>query len=208
MIIFATNHDESTAESLKLAQSIIEETDTLLLENNAIRASLLAVLETQTNAPLMVFSHGKASHWLGNDDIPAFIMGDISLLANRKTFVYACWTAAELGKAASAQPNCFYGGYNNAVITGGSAIPNEMKAVFQFIKTRFYALEDEADVVLFLEQLCKLCDETEQMYLKNYPQSLDYIGISTTLRNIWAKLDIWFANQKQAHPEAIEPLLW
>ena len=51
-------------------------------------------------------------------------------------------------------------------------------------------------------------DETEQMYLKNYPQSLDYIGISTTLRNIWAKLDIWFADQKQAHPEAIEPLLW
>lgn len=89
MIIFATNHDESTAESLKLAQSIIEETDTLLLENDAIRSHLLAVLETQTNAQLMVFSHGKPSHWLGNDDIPAFTMGDISLLTNRKVFVYA-----------------------------------------------------------------------------------------------------------------------
>ena len=61
MIIFATNHDESTAESLKLAQSIIEETDTILLENYAIRPHLLAALETQSSAPLMAFSHGKAS---------------------------------------------------------------------------------------------------------------------------------------------------
>ena len=109
MIIFATNHDESTAESLKLAQSIIEKTDTLLLETDAIRSSLLAVLETQPHASLMVFSHGKARFCLGNDDIPAFSTDDIQLLANRKAFVYAYWTATELGKAAATQPNCFYG---------------------------------------------------------------------------------------------------
>ena len=34
MIIFATNHDDSTAESMSIAKSIIDENDLILLENN------------------------------------------------------------------------------------------------------------------------------------------------------------------------------
>ena len=68
----------------------------------------------------MIFSHGKANYCLGNDNIPAFTTNDVALLTHRKAFVYACWTAVELGKIAASQPNCFYAGYNNAVITNGS----------------------------------------------------------------------------------------
>ena len=41
MIIFATYHDESTAESIKLAKSIIKEKDRVLLGDDAVRNRLL-----------------------------------------------------------------------------------------------------------------------------------------------------------------------
>jgi hypothetical protein len=208
MIIFATHHDESTAESIKLAKSIITEKDIVLLEDMAIRPYLLSVLETQREEQLMIFSHGKANYCLGNDDIPAFTTEDIALLARRKVFVYACWTAVGFGKIASSQLDCLYAGYNNSVITGGSEIPDEMQKIFQFIKNNFHSSQNPEDIVIFLEKLSELCNHTEQTYLERYPESLDYIGISTTLRNIWAKLEIWFASQKYAHRDAIEPPLW
>jgi hypothetical protein len=208
MIIFATHHDESTAESIKLAQSVIEETDITLLKEAATRVQLLPLLNARNQDPLMIFSHGKPTYCLGNDDIPAFTMGDIALLAHRNVFVYACWTAVELGKMASTQPNCLYAGYNNTVITGGSEIPKDMQKIFQFIKHHFHQSQREGDIILFLEQLSDLCNDTEQKYLERYPESLDFIGISTALRNIWAKLEIWVANQKYVHSDAIEPLLW
>jgi hypothetical protein len=123
-------------------------------------------------------------------------------------FVYACWTAIQLGKKAAAQPNCYYAGYNNVVIAGGSDIPNEMQQIFRFIKSHFYLLQEADSIVLFLQQLADLCNQIEEYYLEKYPESLDYIGIVTTLRNIWAKLEIHTANRKYAHPEAIEPPLW
>lgn len=92
---------------------------------------------------------------------------------------------------ASSQPNCLYAGYNNTVITGGSDIPNEMQTIFQFIKNNFHNAQKEEGIMLFLNQLSDLCNHTEQKYLEQYPQSLDFIGISTALRNIWAKLEIW-----------------
>jgi hypothetical protein len=208
MIIFATYHDESTAESFKLAKSIIEENDIILLKEEATRMQLLPLLNEHEQAQLMVFSHGKEHYCLGNDDIPALTSDDIALLAQRKIFVYACWTAVALGKKASSQPNCLCAGYNNTVITGGSDIPNEMQTIFQFIKNNFHNAQKEEDIMLFLNQLSDLCNHTEQKYLEQYPQSLDFIGISTALRNIWAKLEIWITNEKFTHSEAIEPLLW
>jgi hypothetical protein len=208
MIIFATYHDESTAESMQLAKSIIEENDIILLKEDATRLQLLPILKVHETAQLMVFSHGKERYCLGNDDIPALTTDDIALLAQRKVFVYACWTAVELGKSASSQPNCLYAGYNNTVITGGSDIPSEMQMIFQFIKNNFHKAIKEEDIMLFLNQLSDLCNNTEQKYLEQYPKSLDFIGISTALRNIWAKLEIWVKNRKYTHSEAIEPLLW
>lgn len=156
----------------------------------------------------MIFSHGEKHRFIGNDGEPAFTMADIALLAHRKSFVYACWTAVQLGKTAAKQPNCWYAGYNNAVITGGSDIPNEMQQIFRFIKNNFYALRNKQEIDLFLQTLSDLCNQIEEYYLEKYPESLDYIGIATTLRNIWAKLEIWTANEKFAHPEAIEAPLW
>jgi hypothetical protein len=208
MIIFASHHDESTAESIKLAQSVIEETDIILLKEEATRLHLLPLLNTHKQDPLMIFSHGKPTYCLGNDDIPAFTTDDVALLAHRNVFVYACWTAVELGKMASSQPNCLYAGYNNTVITGGSEIPNDMQKIFQFIKHTFHQSQKEEDIILFVERLSNLCNNTEQKYLERYPESLDFIGISAALRNIWAKLEIWVANQKYVHSDAIEPLLW
>jgi hypothetical protein len=208
MIIFATHHDESTAVSIKLAKSIIDEKDIVLLRDEAIRLRLLPILETHRQEQLMIFSHGRTNYCLGNDEIPAFTTDDISLLAHRNVFVYACWTAVQLGKIASTQPNCYYSGYNNTVITGGSDIPNEMQKIFQFIKSNFHCFQKKEDIMLFLEQLSNLCKNTEQKYLERYPESLDFIGVSTALRDIWAKLEIWFTSQKYVHPEAIEPLLW
>lgn len=120
MIIFATHHDESTSESIKLAESIIEEQDKILLRDEAVRSRLLSLLATYKQEQLMIFSHGKANYCLGNDNIPAFT-------------------------------------------------------------TKYLAL---------------------------YPESLDFMGVSTTLRNIWAKLEIWLMNQKYVHAEAIERPLW
>ncbi len=208
MIIFATYHDESTAESIKLAKSIIEEKDIVLLNDDAIRLRLLLVLKKHISEELMVFSHGKPTYCLGNDGIPVITTDDVALLAHRKTFVYACWTAVELGKLVSLQPNCCYAGYNNTIIAGGSAIPYEMQKIFQFIKTDFPTCQNKVSATIFLEKLNEICNLTEQNYLKRYPESLDFIGISTTLRNIWAKLEIWINNQKYSHSEAVEPLLW
>lgn len=112
MIIFATHHDESTAESLKYAKSIIEENDLFLLKDDAIRQRLLLLSLTKE------------------------------------------------------------------------------------------------DIAIFLQKLSVLCNTTEQNYLQRYPENLDFIGVSTTLRNIWAKLEIWFTHQKYIHSDAIEPPLW
>ena len=207
MIIFATNHDDSTAESMSIAKSIIDENDLILLENNAVRIQFLATLKSNA-ANLMIFSHGTAQNCLGNDENVAFSIDDIVLLNNRKSFVYACWTATELGKMAALQPNCLYAGYNNTVITGGSEIPSEMQRIFRFIKINFQNIDNQQNAENFLNNLSKLCTEAEQNYLKLYPKNLDYIGISTTLRNIWAKLEILLDKRKYIHTDAIEPLLW
>lgn len=208
MIIFATHHDESTSESIKLAESIIEEQDIILLRDEAVRSRLLSHLATYKQEQLMIFSHGKANYCLGNDNIPAFTTDDIALLAHRSVFVYACWTAVELGEMASTQTNCLYAGYNNIVITGGSEMPNEMQKIFQFIKNNFHVARKGEDIDLFLKQLSILCTNVEQKYLALYPECLDFMGVSTTLRNIWAKLEIWLTNQKYVHAEAIERPLW
>ena len=55
MIIFATHHDDSTAESIKLAKSIIEENDIALLKDDAIKIRLLPILETNAHEQLMIF---------------------------------------------------------------------------------------------------------------------------------------------------------
>ena len=208
MIIFATYHDESTAESIKIAKSIVEPEDIPLLETEAIKPRLLSVLNAHKQRQLMIFSHGKPNYCLGNDHIPALTTDDIALLDHRKVFAYACWTAVELGKMASEKENCLYAGYNNIVITGGSEIPIEMQTIFQFIKQHFHKPQSKEEVSFFLKKLSSLCNQTEQNYLERYPQNLDYIGISTTLRNIWAKLEIWLTHEKFTHPDAIEPLLW
>ncbi len=208
MIIFATHHDENTAESIKLAESIIEAEDIVLLKEKAIRASLLLLLETYKQENLMVFSHGKPNYCLGNDEIPAITTNDIALLAHRNVFAYACWTAVELGKLTSDQSNCLYAGYNNVVITGGGEIPNEMQKIFLFIKNTFCHSQKEQDIALFLEQLHDLCKDTEQKYLALYPKSLSFISTSTVLRDIWAKLEVLVAGKKYVHTNAIEPPIW
>ena len=129
-------------------------------------------------------------------------------MAHRSVFVYACWTAVELGKKASTQPNCIYAGYNNTVIAGGGEIPNEMQKIFQYIKNDFNLSLTKEDIAIFLQKLSVLCNTTEQNYLQRYPENLDFIGVSTTLRNIWAKLEIWFTHEKYIHADAIEPPLW
>jgi hypothetical protein len=208
MIIFATHHDESTAESIKLAKSIIEDEDIVLLKEKATKLHLLPLLNLHKQEKLMVFSHGKPNYCLGNDEIPAISIEDTAVLAHRNVFVYACWTASELGAKASAQPNCLYAGYNNTVITGGSEMPNDMQKIFLFIKNNFHSSQKGEDITTFLEQLRSLCVNAEQGYLALYPQNLSFIGVSKVLRDIWAKLEIWVARQKYAHDEAIEQPLW
>jgi hypothetical protein len=88
------------------------------------------------------------------------------------------------------------------------ATHHDENKIFLFIKNNFHRSQKEQDITLFLGQLHDLCTETEQKYLALYPESLSFISISTTLRNIWAKLEILVADKKYVHPDGIDPLLW
>ena len=64
------------------------------------------------------------------------------------------------------------------------------------------------DIRTFLEQLENLCTDAEQKYLALYPESLSFVGVSKSLRDIWAKLEILVNREKYTHAMAIEQPLW
>ncbi|HNL06778.1 MAG TPA: hypothetical protein PKH93_04325 [Chitinophagales bacterium] len=206
-LIFATQHDKSTQESCALAQLVTTSNDITMFADNADRKTLLDTLNNTACVPLFVFAHGEKDHIVGQNEGIALGVADTYLLRNRKVFVYACHTAIELGKKAATEAKCYYGGYNARVIAE-SEPQQHLEQIFSFIKTSFYELEHPESIEQFLEDLSVMCDKITTSYLDKYPESLDYIGISTMLRHIWAKLEIHVENQKYTHPCSIEPPLW
>ena len=210
MIIFATNHDPSTADSFRIATSIATTNDTVLFGNDAVRTKLLTVLKDKPTASVMCFSHGKEDAWVGNNADNALTINDLELFKTRKMFAYACSTAKELGKKASEQAGCFYWGYNDTILARDNNNNVQLKPIFEYIKTAFPLCENREKIQLFFQNLQTFCDAETEEYLGQYPEEEDNdcIAAHQLLRDIWAKLECHTDNQQYSHPESVEPLLY
>jgi hypothetical protein len=211
MIVFATNHDSSTALSFSIAQAIIEENDVVLLKNDAKKANLEELLSKYPKLSLIGISHGEKDFWVGNDDKPALTLYPKELLQQRSIFAYACNTAIDLGEQLGKENGCFYWGYNNKILVGELELQPILIPILLYIKKHFHILSDKALIIAFLDELRKLCDDTTEDYTVLWVMEDKFSSImqlTQALRDIWAKLVVSFDNQTLSHPDSIEPALW
>jgi hypothetical protein len=214
MIVFATNHDEDTKVSFAFAKKILGSDDIFLANEKAVYQYLTTTLAQNPTIPLCGFSHGEEGFWKGNNKQKALTIADITLLANRKTYAYACLTAKELGFAVAKMPNSYYWGYNQPVLMGRSVstdIIRHVVNVLLFIKNNFHEKESLKAIETFLIALKILCDNEYETYsaatAKKQSDWFKIAGLAQIVNDIWSKLEVHFDNQKIAHPNAPLPSL-
>ena len=195
MIIFATKYDDATQNSFSSAQSVVDESDFLLFENNAVNEKLALVLNDFPNKNLMCFSHGTPDFWYDNNDKPALFNAQIETLNDRKTFVYACNTALVLGRKIGQYGNTFYWGYNRPI----STTELDLKDIFLFIKQNFILCNKEQIILDFFNKLKNICEEKADYIAENYPHSSleDYRAVC----QIWTHLELHCNHKIYDYPQ-------
>lgn len=214
MIVFATCHDENTRISFEFAKGIAHDNDTALFEKDATHERLLKVLNENSKKPLMGFSHGLETGWVDQNNKIVFEGQDFNILEKRAIFSYSCLTARELGQKTTNLSDCIYWGYSDKVLIGSNIEGKTLESIlnaFRFIRESFHVQSDKHSILKFLNDLKQLCDSLQIRFIQD--NAIEYVhewvlGLSMTLRDLWAKLVVSFDNSFISHSERIEPLLW
>jgi hypothetical protein len=96
MIFFIPAYDEATRTNLAVIQPILPKQAVPLLAEQAIKENLW--LHLPNHDILFVMGHGNSDKIWGNNDEIALTLEDKVLFKNKKVFVFACYTANELGR--------------------------------------------------------------------------------------------------------------
>ena len=182
MIVFIPAHDAQTTDNLAVVSSILPENAVLLVAQQATRQQLLTHFESHNT--LFAMSHGTSEAIWENDDTPAFNLSDITRFSDSKrVYVFACFTANELGEAFKNQGSVYWG------YTGRVQSPNSeqvkvhiFQRIFTHILTYFPLCTTIESIKLSLVAIKNLCDRADA--------ELDEID-PTDLESRRAILDIW-----------------
>jgi hypothetical protein len=180
----------------------------------AIYPNLTKSLEEKPQEPLWVMTHGNSDCFYDQDDKPTFDLDNAHLLATRKNFVYACYTANELGRKVAQQGGVYLG------YTGQLHLPNEItttvadvfRPIFQFIQTNFPVIDNEEQASHFLQKLKNLCDnalyDIDEL-AENEPDT-DVLSLYQSIGDFWGRLWIWlpFEEKPISHNEGAQSPLF
>lgn len=202
MIFFITAYDEATKGNYALMLPLLPQNQYTWVGEKATYQNLKDSLENQPQMPLWAMTHGNSDCFYDQEDKPTFNLDNVHLLATRKSFVYACYTANELGRQVAKQGG-FYGGY-----TGQLHLPNEItktvanifRPIFQFIKINFFSIEHTEQATHFLEELKDMCDNV--LYdideiAENEPNT-DVLSLYQSAGDFWGRLWIWLPFKENA----------
>ena len=203
---FLTSYDESTASAYNVAVEVLPNDSDNLLSEYATRENFLQLLRKFPQHDVFVFSHGNSDKFYDSKDSPAYSIED-KLFADRKVFVYACYTANILGKKSS-NDNCIYWGFT------GWIIPFEDNILCKHIFTKIisdilmkYSEKDTEDKINeYLKKIRSLCDEGENELAELYEihPEFDFIDAYSSLNHIWSRLWVYFKSEYNVlrHPDA------
>jgi hypothetical protein len=142
---------------------------------------------------LFVMSHGNSDKIWGNDDKPALTSNDLSSFENKKAFVFACYTANELGIVLKERQNIYWG------YTGAIAAPSQQShlipffsSIFKHIIENFPKCLDESSIQNLIETIKLHCHqiENELDLLFEAGEDIDIINY-TCLLHIWSRLRVY-----------------
>lgn len=204
MIAFITAYDEATTANHTIICPIIPATTLLLERQSATRENLWQQLPEY---PLLfAMSHGNSDTLWDNNNNAAINLEDLALFTNKRAFVYACYTANELGRELKINNNIYWG------YTGSIAAPTDktatiplFRSIFQFIITNFGICENRQDIDKMLHDLKNLCNAIEIELDILFETGDDVMESYTCLNHIWNRLRInHFAFEDVIkHPEAL-----
>jgi hypothetical protein len=206
MVIFIPAYDEATNANLRVISPIIPDKCISLLKQRATRENLWQYLPN--NEILFVMSHGNADKIRDNDNQAALKVEDSIDFTHKKAFVFACFTANELGKQLVI-PNNIYWGY-----TGSIAAPSNhdkltvlFSTIFKQILINFPLCNKTDEIRQFVDSLKILCNNVENQIdlLSDMGEDVDLMSYNCLL-HIWSRLRVhhFSISDTIQHPEARE----
>jgi len=206
MIVFVPSRDEATAANAAVARAFLSDNDVVLIGNLATRRMLLAAMESEATA-MLVMAHGSNKGVYDNDDECALGVEDCAQLEGRQVFAWACNTAKELGVAA-ALAGATWIGYRCSV-TAPSEDPAFLpgfQALFAEIKENFELVSCQRSAEDFLIWLKSACDDL----IAQFEQTLidaDDLSVLMCCSQIWRQVDVRIAGGIGVvqHNESVPP---
>jgi hypothetical protein len=204
MIFFIPAYDEATRTNLAVIQPILPKEAVSLLAEQAIKENLWFYLPNHDL--LFVMSHGNSDKIWGHDDKPALTSEDKLGFEHKKAFVFACYTANELGIVLKERQNIYWG------YTGAIAAPSQQPHLIEFFSTIFKHIienfpncSDAASIKALIETIQFLClqMENELDLLFEAGEDIDIINY-TCLLHIWSRLRVYHFDHDDSiqHPAA------
>lgn len=202
---FVTNYDESTNANFNIAKNALPPDSINLLSTDAIRANFLNLLGKHTEYDVFAFSHGNSDRFYENNGGVAYSVAD-TLFADRKVFIYACFTSNILGKKTS-NLNCIYWGYTGQI----AALEDDILSQHIFVNIvsdilmKFSSKKTKEEITDYLDELKIMCEQgAEQLddLYEKHPTAP--ISGYNTLNDIWNRLRVYFKSEHIIlhHPDA------
>ena len=206
MIFFIPAYDDATRANLGVITSIIPQNSVQLLEQNATRANLWQHLRTDNL--LFAMAHGDSDAiWDNNEDKRALALADSTHFTGKKTFIFACFTANELGQHLKTH-NSIYWGYTGSIAapTHSELLTPIFTSIFKHIITFFPNCEDIQAINTSINKLKLLCNNAENEIdrLWETNDDIDVISSYNCLNHIWNRLRVHHFGYEQIiqHPES------
>ena len=206
MIFFIPAYDDATRANLGVIMPVIPQNSIQLLEQNATRANLWQHLST--NNLLFAMAHGDSDAiWDNNEIRRALALMDNTHFIDKKSCVFACFTANELGLHLKMH-NSIYWGYTGSIAasTHSELLTPIFASIFQHIITFFPNCDDKQAINTSIHKLKLLCDnaqnEVDTLYEMN--DDIDVMSSYNCLNHIWNRLRVHHFAHKQViqHPES------
>jgi hypothetical protein len=212
VIIFVPGYDSATRANLAVAEQILPADCQPLLGDLATRLSLFEALGA-SQSPLFAMTHGRRDALLAQGGEAAFGRQDLTRLAGRAVFAFACHTAGGLGAAAAGDGSVWWG-YTGLVSAPPESTPALLPlfaGIFGYICEAFAlggSSEERRSVVL---KIAEMCHEGAQHVddLIETGAGVDAVSAYYSLLHIWDRLRVWEPGQTvpMMHPLAAPPAL-
>lgn len=203
MIAFITAYDDATTANHTIIRPIIPE-NTLLLENlSATRENLW--LHLPNYSTLFAMSHGNSDTLWDNENNAAISLKDLAFFNDKRAFIFACYTANELGRQLKNNNNIYWG------YTGSIAPPTDkittiplFQSIFKYIIANFDICESREQIATMIHNLKNRCNAIEIELDVLFDAGENVIESYNCLNHIWSRLRVLHFSFDEAitHPEA------